>query len=67
MAGDAAVLVDPHDVDAVYASLVDVLTYRSEHERLRAAGLARAAQFTWEAMARQTLAVYRQVAEVEVR
>ena len=62
VAGDAAVLVDPHDVDAVYASLVHVLTYRSEHERLRTAGLARAAQFTWEAMARQTLAVYKQVA-----
>ena len=62
VAGDAAVLVDPHDVDAVYASLVEVLTHRSENERLRAAGLARAARFTWEAMARQTLAVYQQVA-----
>lgn len=62
VAGDAAILVDPHDIDAVYSSLIDVLTNRVEHERLRAAGLARAAQFTWEAMARQTLAVYRQVA-----
>ena len=64
VAGDAGVLVDPHDVDAVYASLVEVLTQRTEHERLRAAGLARAARFTWEEMARRTLAVYRQVAEV---
>ena len=58
----------PHDVDAVYASLIEVLTDRMQNERLRAAGLACAAQFTWEAMARQTLAVYREVAEVaEVR
>ena len=63
VAGDAAMLVDPHDVDAVYASLIEVLTDRLQNERLRAAGLARAARFTWEAMARQTLAVYRQVAE----
>ena len=63
VAGDAAVLVDPHNVDAVYAGLVEVLAQRSKHERLRSAGLARAAQFTWEAMARGTLAVYREVAE----
>ncbi len=63
MAGDAAVLVDPHNVDAVYAGLVEVLTERTNHEHLRTAGLARAAQLTWEAMACGTLAVYRQVAE----
>ena len=62
VAGDAAVLVDPHDVNAVYVSLIEVLTDRMQNERLRTAGLARAARFTWEAMARQTLAVYQQVA-----
>jgi len=62
VAGDAAVLVDPNDVNAVYVSLIEVLTDRMQNERLRTAGLARAARFTWEAMARQTLAVYQQVA-----
>ena len=41
MAGDAAVLVDPHDVDAMLSALVDVLTDPTEHQRLRIAGLAR--------------------------
>ena len=62
VAGDAAVLVDPNDVNAVYVSLIEVLTDRMQNERLRTAGLARVARFTWEAMARQTLAVYQQVA-----
>lgn len=60
VAGQAAVLVDPHDVEALAAAMMHVLADRALHSRLRSAGLARAAEFTWRAAAEQTLAVYRQ-------
>lgn len=62
VAGPAALLVDPHDVAGLAAAMMQVLADRALHARLRAAGLARAAQFTWQAAAEQTLAVYRRTA-----
>jgi glycosyltransferase involved in cell wall biosynthesis len=61
VAGQAALLVDPHNVDALAAAMIRVLADRALHGRLQSAGLARAAAFTWQAAAEQTLAVYRQV------
>ena len=61
VAGDAALLVDPTDIDAIAAAMGQILADRTLHARLRAAGLARATQFTWQAAAEQTLAVYRSV------
>lgn len=58
VAGAAALLVDPTDIDALAAAIGSVLTDRTLHNRLSAAGLARAAEFSWQAAARQTLAVY---------
>lgn len=63
VAGRAALLADPHDVDALAAAMGQALADRALHDRLRAAGLARAAQLTWQAAAEQTLAVYRQAAQ----
>ncbi len=60
VAGDAAVLVDPHDPSAIAAGI------RAAHERaneLAGAGRARAAGFTWEATAAATLDAYREVME----
>jgi len=47
--GGAAMLVEP---DAVSAALVALLGDDAERERLRAAGLARAGAFSWDATAR---------------
>ena len=58
VAGDAAVLFDPEDVDAIVAALERVLHAESERARLRSAGVARAAQFTWEQTAAGTVAAY---------
>ena len=58
VAGDAALLVDPTDSNALAAAMGQVLADRALHSRLQKAGLARVAQFTWQAAARQTLAVY---------
>jgi glycosyltransferase involved in cell wall biosynthesis len=49
--GDAAVLVEPSG-EAFAAALTALLGDDAERERLRAAGLARAAGFTWDATAR---------------
>jgi glycosyltransferase involved in cell wall biosynthesis len=57
-AGDAAVLVDPHDVDAIAEALDRVVGDGELAGRLRAAGRARAAAHTWERTAELMAAVY---------
>jgi glycosyltransferase involved in cell wall biosynthesis len=59
--GDAAVTVDPTDVDALAEAMVRVLADGELRENLRQRGLARAASFTWERTARETVEVYRTV------
>lgn len=58
--GEAALLVDPYDPHALAAAMIQVLADPALHSRLRKAGSERVAQFTWQAAAQQTLAVYRQ-------
>jgi glycosyltransferase involved in cell wall biosynthesis len=59
--GGAALLVDPAPAPLADA-LERLLAEPALRERLRAAGLARAAAFSWERTARETLAVYRAAA-----
>ncbi len=49
--GDAALYFDPQSVDAITAALQRLLSDEALRERLRAAGLARAAAFRWSAAA----------------
>jgi glycosyltransferase involved in cell wall biosynthesis len=58
VAGDAALLFDPTDVDAIRAAIERLLSDGAERERLRAAGRERAAGFTWERTAELTVAAY---------
>lgn len=55
LAGDAALLVDPGDVRAIARQMTRLLQDRATRRRLVRAGQARAAGFTWERAARQTL------------
>ena len=57
----AALLVDP-DPQPLAEALAQLLTDPPLRERLRLAGLARAAEFSWERTARETLRVYRSAA-----
>jgi glycosyltransferase involved in cell wall biosynthesis len=59
VAGDAALLFDPLDVDAIAISIRRILEDAQLAERLRAAGHERARRFTWEETAQRTLACYR--------
>ncbi len=58
IAGNAALLFDPHDPRAITAALERLLAGGSEIARLETAGLARAAEFTWERTARGLLDSY---------
>jgi len=64
VAGEAAILVDPTDVDAIAGALAELATDEDLRAVLSAAGVARAARFTWEATARATAAVLRGAAAV---
>ncbi len=56
--GDAGVLVDPEDPAEMARALVSVATDTSLRSRLVAAGSERVGRFSWDDLARQTLAVY---------
>ena len=58
-AGDAALLVDPHDTDDIASGIEAILTDRALRERLRAAGTERARTFSWDETARRTVEVLR--------
>ncbi len=60
--GDAAILIDPTDTDAIAGALHAVLTSPERRVAMRAAGLARAATFSWERTAAATLDVIRRAA-----
>jgi glycosyltransferase involved in cell wall biosynthesis len=61
VAGDAALLVDPLDVEALAVALERVLTDADLRTTLRENGRARAHEFTWHRAARQLLQAYRRV------
>ncbi|HSN76654.1 MAG TPA: glycosyltransferase family 1 protein [Anaerolineae bacterium] len=56
--GDAALLIDPTDTAALARALHDVLTQPALQADLRARGLRRAAMFSWERCATETLEAY---------
>jgi glycosyltransferase involved in cell wall biosynthesis len=56
--GDAGLLVDPRDTSAWAAAFSSVASDSDLCARLAAAGPARAAAFTWERTAAETMAVY---------
>jgi glycosyltransferase involved in cell wall biosynthesis len=60
--GDAAVQADPRDESALAAALAGLLGDPRRREALSAAGRRRARRFAWDAVAEQTLAVYREAA-----
>ena len=59
--GDAGLLVEPTDVEGLARQMERVLTDPGLRRDLRARGLERASQFSWDRTARETIAVYRQV------
>jgi glycosyltransferase involved in cell wall biosynthesis len=60
--GDAALLVDPFDVDDICSAIEKVMVDANLRSHLRAKGLERAELFDWRETARKTLAVYEKAA-----
>ncbi len=58
VAGDAALMVDPTDVEKISQGIQSVLEDKALRDRLRQIGPERAAQFSWKTTAQETLKVY---------
>jgi alpha-1,3-rhamnosyl/mannosyltransferase len=61
VAGEAAILVDPHDAKALALAITDISGNPSLRESLIQKGLQREALFDWKAAAQKTLEVFRDV------
>jgi alpha-1,3-rhamnosyl/mannosyltransferase len=61
VAGDAASLVDPHDVNGLAHAIERVLHDDALADDLRARGLVRSRAFDWRSTAERTLAFYRKL------
>ena len=61
VAGDAAIYVDSHDAAQLAESIAGLLSSAEELARMATTGLERAAEFTWDRTAQQTLASFQRV------
>jgi glycosyltransferase involved in cell wall biosynthesis len=61
VAGSGAQVFAPNDVTGMASALVDLLSSDENFYRWRAAALHRAAQFSWQRTAQETINVYRRV------
>ena len=58
VAGDAAILLAPHDLEAWTQAMLDLASDQDNRHRLGLAGRAQAKQFNWERSAATMLAIY---------
>ncbi len=63
VAGDAALLVDPTDVEAIAAAMLRLSRDEPLRQQLIAAGHANVARFSWQKAARETMAVLLRAAQ----
>ncbi|MBB4862994.1 alpha-1,3-rhamnosyl/mannosyltransferase [Pseudomonas nitritireducens] len=61
VAGDAALLVDPTQSEAIAAAMIELLEQPENTAHRVKLGVERARQYSWDACARKTLDVYRHV------
>ena len=62
LVGDAGLLVDPEDVDALAGAMVRLVGDRALAAELGERGRARSRHYSWRETARRTLGVYREAA-----
>jgi glycosyltransferase involved in cell wall biosynthesis len=65
--GDAALLVDPDNIDELAAAIARVLDDEPLRRSLREKGLEQVKRYTWRRAAAETLAVYRAAVEARAR
>jgi len=59
--GQAGVLVDPYDQEAIFSAMYALVEHPDERERLRSLALHRAGEYSWLRTAKQVLEVYKNV------
>lgn len=62
IAGNSALLCDPHSIDDIYNSMWQLLSNKALHEQLSDYAVQRAQNFSWEKAATQTLSILEQAA-----
>lgn len=67
VAGNAAFLVDPFDVDAIRAALTELLERPDERQRLSELSCQQAHRFSWRKTAGQTLELYERLGDLHHR
>lgn len=61
IAGGAAILVDPEDVDSISDVISGLMRDESLQNRLKIMGKKRASEFTWQKTAAETLSLYKEL------
>ncbi len=61
VAGDAAILVNPDNIDELAEAIYNVLAFENLQKDLREKGIRRAKRFSWQETAQKTLKVYEEV------
>jgi glycosyltransferase involved in cell wall biosynthesis len=61
VAGDAALLVNPHSVDEIYIAMKRLVMSESDRNLLKQRGLDRAKEFSWHKSAQEHLKVFKRV------
>jgi glycosyltransferase involved in cell wall biosynthesis len=64
--GDAALAVDPFDIDAIAEAIKLLINNSQLREELNVKGQKRAAAFDWQETARRTLMVYEEAAQLSL-
>jgi len=64
-AGEAAVYVNPYEIDSIAEGLKRIAGDKELREKLSRMGLERASQFSWENTARQMIEVYKRASEIK--
>lgn len=64
--GDAAILIDPHDDEALAVAMHRILSDDHLRQDLISKGFVRAQKFSWDQAARETMNVYRKVAQKQM-
>ncbi len=60
IAGNAGLLIDPKDPEAICTGIAEVLSHPQKKEQMKQAGLAQARQFSWKRTAEETYKVYQE-------
>jgi len=61
ISADAAKLIDPYDIEKMGKTILDLISNKSEQEKLIKKGLKQAKKFTWQKCAEETLKIYQKV------